>query len=82
MGSLKRFSVFAIAILMVSMNDVFAQCAMCRATIESNVADGDTTVGAGLNMGILYLLAAPYTLAMIIGFFWYKNAKLKKKSAY
>lgn len=56
----------------------FAQCAMCRATVENNVSNGDTTVGAGLNMGILYLLAAPYTIALVIGFLWYKNAKKRK----
>ncbi|WP_209330852.1 hypothetical protein [Lunatimonas salinarum] len=62
--------------------NVSAQCAMCRATIENNVSSGDTTVGAGLNMGILYLFAAPYLLAMIIGYFWYRNAKMKKRAAY
>lgn len=56
----------------------WAQCAMCRTTIENNISNGDTTVGAGLNMGILYLLAMPYTIAMIIGFLWYRNAKKRK----
>lgn len=55
-----------------------AQCAMCRATIENNVSNGDTTVGAGLNVGILYLLVMPYLAAMVLGFFWYRNAKKRK----
>lgn len=56
-----------------------AQCAMCRVTIENNVSNGDTTVGAGLNMGILYLFSAPYVLLAAIGFLWYRHAKKRKK---
>tara|TARA_R110000868_G_scaffold97396_2_gene267741 strand:- start:79093 stop:79260 length:168 start_codon:yes stop_codon:yes gene_type:complete len=51
---------------------------MCRATVENNVSNGDTTVGAALNIGILYLFVAPYVLLMVLGYFWYKNAKRKK----
>lgn len=56
----------------------FAQCAMCRATIETNVSNGDTSIGAGLNLGILYLLIMPYVIAGVIGYFWYKNSKKRK----
>ncbi|AGA78362.1 hypothetical protein [Echinicola vietnamensis] len=55
-----------------------AQCAMCRASVENNVSNGETTVGASLNMGILYLFVAPYLLAAVIGFLWYRNSKRKK----
>ncbi|WP_137402459.1 hypothetical protein [Echinicola rosea] len=55
-----------------------AQCAMCRASVENNVSNGDTTVGASLNLGILYLFVAPYLLAAVIGFLWYRNSKRKK----
>jgi hypothetical protein len=51
---------------------------MCRATIESNVSNGDTSIGAGLNLGILYLLVMPYVIAGVIGYFWYKNSKKRK----
>lgn len=56
----------------------FAQCAMCRASVENNVANGDTSVAAGLNLGIMYLFVMPYLIAMVIGFFWYRNAKKRK----
>ncbi len=68
--------------LVLTLPQVMAQCAMCRATIENNVSNGDTTVGAGLNLGILYLFLAPYLLLSIIGFFWYKKARRKKKLTY
>ena len=57
----------------------FAQCAMCRASVENNVSNGDTSIGAGLNNGILYLFLMPYLIAGAIGFFWYRAAKKKKE---
>lgn len=65
----------------ISMGYGFAQCAMCRATVENNVSHGDTTVGAGLNMGILYLFSAPYVALAAIGFVWYRHVKKKKQMA-
>ena len=56
----------------------FAQCAMCRASVENNVSNGDTSVAAGLNLGIMYLFVMPYLIAMVLGYFWYKNAKKRK----
>ena len=57
----------------------YAQCAMCRASVENNVSNGDTSIGAGLNNGILYLFIMPYLIAGVIGFFWYRAAKRKKQ---
>ncbi len=57
----------------------FGQCAMCKATVEKNIAEGAETIGAGLNTGILYLMAIPYIVFAIIGFFWYKQSKVRKK---
>ena len=51
-----------------------AQCAMCRASAGSNLANGGTE-GQGLNTGILYLLAMPYLLVGTIGFLWWRNNK-------
>jgi preprotein translocase subunit SecY len=55
-----------------------AQCAMCRASVENNVSNGDTSIGAGLNNGILYLVVMPYLMAGIIGYLWYRASKKKK----
>ncbi|MDO8968350.1 MAG: hypothetical protein Q8S14_03005 [Algoriphagus sp.] len=67
-------TIFFFGIQLVS----FAQCAMCRASVENNVSNGDTSIGAGLNSGILYLFVMPYLLAAVIGYLWYKSAKKKK----
>lgn len=56
----------------------FAQCSMCRASVENNVSNGDTSIGAGLNSGILYLVVMPYLMAGIIGYLWYRASKKKK----
>jgi len=55
-----------------------AQCAMCRASVENNVSNGETSIGAGLNNGILYLVVMPYLMAGIIGYLWYRASKKKK----
>ncbi len=68
--------------LLVGLAEAFGQCAMCRATVENNISNGDTTVGAGLNMGILYLFVAPYLLIAVVGILWYRHAKAKKKFSF
>lgn len=77
---MNRFFKISLAVVgfFISQIQAFSQCAMCRASVENNVANGDTTVGAGLNAGILYLFFMPYLIAMVIGFFWYRAAKKKK----
>ena len=55
-----------------------AQCSMCRASVENNVSNGDTSIGAGLNNGILYLVVMPYLMAGIMGYLWYRASKKKK----
>ena len=49
-----------------------AQCAMCRAVVESE-ADGKTA--EGINNGIVYLMAVPYILVAGLFFFIYRKMK-------
>lgn len=79
MKNLKKIKLVALAFLF-SVNEGMAQCAMCRMPLENNVSNGDTTVGAGLNMGILYLFVTPYILLTVLAVLWYRHSK-KKKSA-
>jgi hypothetical protein len=55
-----------------------AQCAMCKATAESNMKEQTNNYGAGLNKGILYLLSMPYILGGIGIFIWYRHRKQYK----
>lgn len=54
--------------------DLMAQCPMCRATAETNLANGGTE-GLGLNNAILYMLGMPYIVIGTIAFFWWKNRR-------
>jgi hypothetical protein len=78
MKSIKSLLLTLTLFVLVRIPELHAQCAMCRASVESNVSSGETSIGAGLNMGILYLLAMPYLIAAVIGFLWYRNAKKRK----
>jgi hypothetical protein len=68
--------VFFIITIVGVFNNVQAQCAMCQATVESNINSGGS-VGKGLNDGIMYLLAAPYIAMAAIGYLWYKKYRKK-----
>ena len=50
----------------------FAQCAMCKSSVESDLAAGGS-IGEGLNTGILYLMAIPYVILMVGGYFFFKK---------
>ncbi|MGZ0015221.1 hypothetical protein [Yeosuana sp. AK3] len=47
-----------------------AQCAMCRAVLESEESQSSAE---GINNGIVYLMAIPYILIAGIGFVIYKK---------
>jgi phosphatidylglycerophosphatase A len=53
-----------------------AQCAMCRASLESS---GNTAQAEAVNDGIVYLMIVPYVLVAIIGFVIYKMFQKKKE---
>lgn len=65
--------------VIASTGNILAQCAMCKASVESNVNEDGIGLAAKLNTGILYLFVTPYLLAMVIGYFWYKKSKEHKR---
>jgi hypothetical protein len=58
--------------------DADAQCAMCRATLESNLANGGSA-GKGMNRGIFLILGLPYIMVGVIGYMWYRNRRLENE---
>ena len=64
-----------ILIFLLSASDTWAQCAMCRGTVESSMGNGRNNVGVGLNTGIMFLFVMPYLLVAVIGYLWYRNSK-------
>ena len=71
----------AVALLFFNL-DAEAQCAMCKASIESSVKDGTASTGSGINAGILYIMPIPYLLIGAVVYFVYKHNKgLKAEEA-
>ena len=70
-------SILFFVFLLLSQN-ADAQCAMCKAVVEANLESGGS-IGAGLNDGILYLMAMPYISILVVGLIWY-NLKKETKS--
>jgi len=52
-----------------------AQCAMCRAQLESM---DDNSLAESVNDGIVYLMAVPYILIAVVGYFIYRSFQKKK----
>lgn len=65
--------------LMNLCNLAAAQCAMCRATLENNISNGNIGIAAGINFGILYLFVAPYLAIATLAYFWYRTSKRNDK---
>jgi len=53
-----------------------AQCAMCRASLES---EGNTTKAEAVNDGIVYLMVIPYILVGVVGVVVYRMYKKKQQ---
>lgn len=66
---------YLVVLLLLCSIPVEAQCAMCRAVLESE--EGQKTA-KGINDGIVYLMIIPYVLIALVGYFVFKG---KKKSA-
>lgn len=70
---------FFLILFAVVQSGSYAQCAMCKTTVESDLNTGGS-IGTSLNTGILYLMALPYVVIISGGYFFFRkqiNAKVK-----
>ncbi|MEM6893601.1 MAG: hypothetical protein AAF554_07900 [Bacteroidota bacterium] len=67
-----RKSILLILVLVLLPIVSEAQCAMCRAVVESE-ADGKTA--EAINNGIVYLMAIPYILVAGVFYFVYRKMR-------
>lgn len=58
---------------LVFPQEMAAQCAMCRAVLES---EGNADTAKGINDGIVYLMAIPYILIAAIGIAIYRKMRI------
>lgn len=61
-------TVFVFALLLVPAF-AEAQCAMCRAVLQNS---DESEKAEAVNNGIMYLMAIPYVLVGVLGFFVYR----------
>ena len=61
---------FILLIFLFLIIDANAQCAMCRAVLESGE---DQSAAEGINDGIMFLMAVPYILVATIGYIIYRK---------
>lgn len=80
MRGFKKILTLLPAFILLASADLLAQCAMCRATVENNVSNGEIGIGAGLNFGILYLFVMPYLAIAVVGFLWYRKSKANARA--
>ncbi|UJH90874.1 hypothetical protein LZ575_19525 [Antarcticibacterium sp. 1MA-6-2] len=71
----KFWIVLMVLMLIPSFSE--AQCAMCRAVLES---EDSQAAAKGINNGILYLMIFPYILIGGIAYFIYRSLRGKKQA--
>ena len=71
---MKKILYITFLLLVFSLSDVYAQCAMCRAGVQTSISSGGG-IGSGLNAGIIYLGAIPYLVIGLLAWVWYSNAR-------
>lgn len=59
------FIITFILLLVLLPNLTEAQCAMCKASVESSQGQKNSVAG-GINQGIIYLMLVPYVLMAFI----------------
>ncbi len=67
----RKITIF-ILLWFIQPQTVMAQCAMCRAVLES---EGNNAVAEGVNNGIVYLMAIPYVLVGVLFYFVYRKMR-------
>lgn len=72
---MKRALLLIVLLTFANALDVSAQCAMCRATLENNISNGNIGIAAGINFGIMYLFFSPYLFILLLAYFWYRTSK-------
>lgn len=76
---MKRSVILTLAFVLMNVAS-YAQCAMCKATLENNISNGKIGIAAGINFGILYLFVAPYLFISILAILWYRTSRKNAKS--
>ena len=74
---MNRLVFILLALLLLTSLPAEAQCAMCRAVLESEEGN---QAAKGINNGIIYLMVFPYLLVGGIGYAIYRMRKKAKEA--
>lgn len=74
---MKNLSVLLLLVFLFFPFSAEAQCAMCRAVLES---EGSQDAAKGINDGIVYLMVFPYLLMGGLGYYIYKSRKKTREA--
>lgn len=71
----KGFHIVLLTLILIALVtvDAEAQCAMCKAVIESESNPDEVMVSGGINKGILFLMGIPYLLLGAAGYYFYRS---------
>ncbi|NJW52414.1 hypothetical protein [Salinimicrobium oceani] len=69
---MNKKSFFLLFFSILSFAEASAQCAMCRAVLES---EGSQAAAEGINDGIVYLMVFPYLLMAGVAYFIWKSRR-------
>ncbi|GAB2764936.1 hypothetical protein [Salinimicrobium soli] len=69
---MKRKILILLILLLMLTFDAEAQCAMCRAVLESEASQ---SAAKGINDGIMYLMIFPYLLMAGVGYMIWRSRK-------
>lgn len=72
--TLSRLLPLLFVLMITGSTPAAAQCAMCRASVESNLKNGGQ-VARGLNIGVLFMLSMPYLVVGTIGLVWWRHRR-------
>lgn len=73
-----KTKILILLLLLIAVLPAEAQCAMCRAVLESEESG---EAAKGINNGIVYLMIFPYLLIGGIGYVIYRNRKKAREQA-
>ncbi len=69
--SLRNLFLLIIVLMLASIEMVSAQCSICTKTASQLGEES----AKGLNGGIIYLMLTPISIALFLGFRWWKREK-------
>ncbi|MCS6982249.1 MAG: hypothetical protein N2110_08640 [Flavobacteriales bacterium] len=76
---MKKIFLCTLTVLCLSLGPLYAQCSVCRATVENAEEEGSGGLARGINNGVLYLMAIPYLMGGVSLLVWWVMRRQKSR---